>query len=712
MKKITLFAFLAVPLFSLQMRGQDLQTRNRVVQSYDVSTAQLEINAITQQAQVEKEKAYEVAIERGVQTSGVGIDGNYFELDRIDENGLLFFKTTLGIGARATVRAEGLVANNNNNKGLALNGKDMIVGVIDAMSALGDHREFAESTLSKKTRVIEQDAIPRVPSTYKEKNDYEKSRSHATHVSGIIASGGYYGGGDSKGIAPSAQVLSYNWSSDINKMSKMASDGVLVSNHSYGNSFFDEYGNLRGESYRNLFGAYDQSSYRFDVVANKYPYYLPVTAAGNDGDYQEEVYKNFSTKKNVDMLNGTAVSKNVVVVAAVHEVLNYTGAKSVELADFSSQGPADDFRIKPDIAAKGVKVYSTTYYAPNVPTDAPDIHRYQNMDGTSMAAPAVTAVFAIWQEWAVKYSEEKMPYKASTIRALMAHTADEAGVAPGPDHLFGWGLINASAGIKVLEGARNEGGALVLENVLDQGGKFTKEVVVTEKNQKIVVTIAWNDPAFTKYTSGFGYNEKNMINSPTLVNDLDIVLKKGDLTYLPWRLTKNFVNLKAEKGNNNVDNIEKIELLAAEPGTYEIIVSHKGSLVGGSQEYSMVMSLGEFENLKSTVKEEEKGEEKEEDKGNEENESPIDESNADNEVFSIWPNPVANDMNVRVGARYYDQVASVRVFDIDGKMVRDFKGYVEYDGKVTVNMGSLTSGSYFVEVKTGKFKKKVRIMKR
>ncbi|WP_158210660.1 S8 family serine peptidase [Myroides phaeus] len=706
MKKITLFAFLAVPLFSLQMRGQDLQTRTKVVATYDVASAKMEIEKIAIDAQQEKEKAFEIAEKLGVQTSGISPKGNYYELVRVDEGGVLFYRTTLGMGSRATQNAENIPVG---TKGVLLEGKDMLVGVIDGMSALSAHREFITSPSDKKSRVTEKDAISRVPSDYKSKREYESSRAHATHVSGIIAAAGFYVGGEAKGIAPKSNVLSYNWGSDTSKMTTMAVDGVLVSNHSYGAKFFDDYGTILSDAHRNLLGAYDLSSYRFDQIANKYPYYLPVTAAGNDGGDQAKTYLNYPNKKNVDMLNGTSVSKNVVVVAAIHEVPYYTGPQDVKLAYFSSQGPSDDFRIKPDIAAKGVSVYSTTYYAPENPNDTPDTHRNQNMDGTSMAAPAVTAVFALWQEWASKYSVSKMPYTAATIRALMAHTADEAGSAPGPDHLFGWGLLNAKNGVNVMEGASVGTSASIKESTLKQDEKFKTSIEVKEKNKKVVVTLAWNDPAFKKYASSYGYNEKTMIDNPTLVNDLDIVVVKGDKTYLPWRLTKSHSNLKAERGNNNVDNIEKIEFTASEVGTYEIVISHKGSLEGGKQDYSLITSVGEFKDLDKPDYNEGKPEDKEGEKpGDKEGENPVIESDS----FGIWPNPVADQMYINMNSRYIDEVAHVRVFDIDGRMVRDFKGFVGADGKLTVNMASLTVGSYFVEVKTGKFKKKVRIMKR
>ncbi|MEK6449946.1 MULTISPECIES: S8 family serine peptidase [unclassified Myroides] len=728
MKKITLFAFLAVPLFSLQMRGQDLQTRTKVVQSYDLESSERIVDEISKRGDEEKKKAILVAQERGAKISGVDKEGNYFEVVKVTEEGLLLYRTTLSAGSRVTARVEGLKANNDENS--LLEGSDMIFGVLDGMTALTGHEDFAVSKGSSESRVIGKDRVPSIPYADPSRYNHQKSRAHATHVSGIIAAGGFYKS-NVKGLAPKSTVYSYNWSSDTKKMGDLAKIGVLVSNHSYGLAFFDDYGNLRDSSLPRYYGVYTDEAYDFDRIANLYPFYLPVVAAGNDGRYTATAYPTARHKRKMDMLSGTAVSKNIVVVASAEQVDSYIGPKSVKISNFSSQGPTDDFRIKPDIAAKGSDVYAPVYENPEVGITEISLKEYTMMSGTSMAAPAVTAVFGLWQEWAIKYSEKKTPFLAATIRALMAHTASEAGPAPGPDHWFGWGLINATAGIQVLEAARNKvTSALVLEETLRQGGKVVKEVEVKRGKIKLVATLAWNDPAYSNYArSLMGYKEENMIENPTLVNDLDIVVKGGGKTYYPWRLKKDFSDLYAERGENNVDNIEKIEIEGLAPGKYEVIITHKNSLaMGQAQDYSLVVTVGEFEDLekekpgdkegekpgdkegeKPGDKEGEKPEDKEGEKpGDKEGENPVIESDS----FGIWPNPVADQMYINMNSRYIDEVAHVRVFDIDGRMVRDFKGFVGADGKLTVNMASLTVGSYFVEVKTGKFKKKVRIMKR
>lgn len=74
--------------------------------------------------------------------------------------------------------------------------------------------------------------------------------NHATHVGGTIAARGAVA--RAKGMATGALIRSYDWNSDVAELTTAASQGLLLSNHSYG---YDT---------RNIFawyfGAYDSKS--------------------------------------------------------------------------------------------------------------------------------------------------------------------------------------------------------------------------------------------------------------------------------------------------------------------------------------------------------------------------------------------------------------------------------------------------------------------
>lgn len=685
MKKILLPIFVMCCFYGHNAMGQTMATRNAVRSSYDLDKSSKIISAFTIKADENRKKAYQIALEKNLPTMGVNSRGNFFELDGVDANGYLRYKITLNQGSRVTARVENL--RSGLNSGDLLEGDGMQVGVIDGLPMLDTHQEFRISATNGTSRVTLKEAMPPLESIpLKFLND---GRFHATHVGGTIASGGFVKK-ESKGIAPKAKLWSYSWKDDIKKMSYMASAGVLTSNHSYGYAFFDDYGNIKNPEWIKDLGAYDNMSQAYDALTVQYDYYLPVFAAGNDGTYQRKTYRD-SNKANCDcdMLNGGGVAKNNVVVAAVKDVLSYSGASSVELAAFSTQGPTNDFRIKPDISTKGVKVFSLAYEVPYPLTAAPRNDVYGTISGTSMAAPAVTGVFTLWQEWAIKFAnDKKMPYKSATIRALMAHTADEAGPAAGPDHKFGWGLINAKAGVDVMLAAKDKRSAYISENTLNNNQKYIQEIKVTEPMSKMVVTLAWIDPIAE--VSVKNTDEEYMKANPLLVNDLDVVVRKDEEVYYPWKLNKNFNDLKAVKGVNDVDNIEKIEIFDVKPGKYIIEVGHSKSLKDSKpQAYSLITTIGDFDKLRK-MKEDEKSESTE---------------------IKLWPNPVVDNLFITVGKKYNGREVNVRIFDINGRLVSSVSEIAE-EGAISVNMQTHNANVYIVEVKTYDSSKTTRIVKK
>ncbi len=667
---VSLFSFLA--LCSWSATAQNQVQKNKITTSYKESIADDKKAALLKGHALKKQKAVDLAKDNNISLGGVTKEGRVYRLQRIDEFGNYIYYITHNEGSRVTAKVNDIAP--GGSLGLNLDGTGVTVGVWDGASALATHVEFGDGRGS--SRVLAKDNIPNVATLNGgDLNQFVRGYSHSTHVVGTIAAKGI--SANARGMAPEAVVISYNWDDDVNEMNDEAeTNGLLVSNHSYGMAAIDDTGRVLAPDY--YFGSYDYTAMVYDWLAHTYKYYQPVVAAGNDQRYYGRVNP---TKNGADMLLGNTVAKNVIVVGAVREVSNYTGPGSVRIADFSSQGPSNDFRIKPDITAKGVDVYSSYYRLPSPISSAPRTDVYSSIGGTSMAAPAVTGIIALWQQWAMENRE--MPFKSATIRALMVHTAEEAGIAPGPDNKFGWGLINAKAGVQVLLG-NLDGDALVEEGELTQGETLEKEFIIQEGGSKLIATLTWTDPEGEFNRRNF--DEEYAINNPSLVNDLDLRVFKDGEEFFPWRLNKDFANLIALKGDNDVDNVEKVEIDAAETGTYRIVVSHKGNLQDGKQEYSLLVSTGDFDTLSTE-------------------EFKIDES-----LFSIWPNPVVETLNITIPEEAELNGASIELFDLSGRRVH----YISTinTNQVELDLKGLSSGVYIVKVKGNGFEKTERIVKK
>ena len=462
-------------------------------------------------------------------------DSTYSRLIGVTKDLKPIYYITENRNAGITSRADRLYT--SGSLGLSIEGQGMLAGVWDAGSPLLTHELFSN-------RISLMDNSPYL-------------HPHSSHVAGTIIGTDAVQNGNARGMAFKGSVNSYDWDNDVAEVANAAAAGLLISNHSYGyNPYYITV---------DKFGKYDQDSKDFDEILFNAPYFQMVCAAGNS-----RIYGVNTDKNGFDLITGHALSKNVITVAAVEEVLNYTGASSVLMSDFSSWGPSDDGRIKPDISAKGVHTFSAVNNSNS---------SYEYYDGTSMASPSVGGTLLLLQQYHNQIYNSYM--KASTLKGLMIHSADEAGTAPGPDYKFGWGLINAERAANIIKDKNLF--SKIEENTLLNGE--TKDVIINSDGvSPLVVTVAWTDPV--------GNLPSNATDDPTpnLVNDLDILLSRDGVDYYPWKLDPANVNAAATKGVNNLDNVEKIEINTPSAGAYLLKIKHKGILVNQSQNYSLIVS--------------------------------------------------------------------------------------------------------------------------
>jgi hypothetical protein len=523
-----------------------------------------------------KQEALEKAKEMAWPIKKTLADGSIIEIMYLDDFGMPVYYSTNNLNAAKTTSTTALWPAGNLN--LDLTGNGMLVGVWDGGATRLTHQEFGN-------RVNQVDGAVTLD-------------NHATHVGGTIGAAGVIA--SAKGMAYEVNIDAYDWNNDGSEMSTAAANGLLISNHSYGTIGGWRFGFDEEENYwfgvpaihptlDYKFGQYSNTARSWDLIANNAPYYLIVKSAGNDrsdnyvgspGHYVRETLSSNWTWStdfrepdgNYDCISTSGNAKNILTVGAVNDIVNgYSISSDVVMSTFSSWGPTDDGRIKPDICGNGVGVYSTLSTSNS---------SYGSMSGTSMSAPNVTGSLILLQEHYLNLNSSFM--KASTLKALAIHTADEAGPAEGPDYMFGWGLLNTKKAAELISNDTSD--KKILERILYNNETDTFKVF-SYGNEPLIVTIVWNDPAATA--------QGNTINNSTvrLVNDLDLRIYDSTANvYYPYILDPANPNSAASKNDNFRDNVEKIYISNPNAGEYEIVVSHKNSLAAASQEFSIIIS--------------------------------------------------------------------------------------------------------------------------
>lgn len=638
MKKNTFkIIVLFVMTFSISSYSQTEKEKSVILSQTNISNLKKLKSQFGKSQMSKYDKAAALAKQNGWPIKFASPDGTYSELKEVTESGFPLYRVTRNEGSAFTSRVARLRP--NGGLGLNLTGKDLFVGVWDQDNATIAHEDFGG-------RAFVYD------------NNTNPTSYHSSHVTGtMISSGTNSINGSGKGIAYEAYAYVSNWNRDLEEMTELATNnGLLLSNHSYGllatSASFPEF----------IFGAYRADSRDIDQIAFDAPYYQPVIAAGND---RNKVPNINASKDGYDLLTDFSTAKNAIVVAAVEGLDSggYVNASSVVMSNFSSWGPTDDNRIKPDIATKGVNVYSTT--------NAGNNKGYGTISGTSMAAPGVTGTLLLLQQHFRNITTGFM--RSATLRGLMVHSADEAGDAKGPDPKFGWGLLNAEKAVGLISNAYKTNNNVIIQEFdsrtapLFQGGVYTK-IVKAKGSEPLVATISWTDQA------GLANNGTVDLTTPVLVNDLDIRITKNTEVFFPWRLN-DVRNQPAVQGDNKVDNIEKVEIDLPTSDLYTITVSHKGILSGNSQDFSLIIS-GLEENTLST-------------------------NDSDFKYFNISPNPMDDLVNISVQSdisedMYLEVYNLLGVRQIFKKINSQNNNFVD-----TVDVTSLMPGFYIFKIKQG-----------
>ena len=558
------------------------------------------VKALADSAAARKQAAVSMARAKGWAVRGVTPAGRVFELMSLNEYGRPMYYITCNATAAVSTAAN-LV---RDTAPYHVSGSNLLVGIWDAGAVRTNHQEFLSPN-----RVFVKDGCSR--------------DDHATHVGGTIAAKGHVAA--AKGMAPAASIHSYDWNSDLSEMTAAAATNqnqtnrIYVSNHSYSYLAGWEYGLYSGYEGWHWFGAdmadredryfgqYGTEARDWDSLCHQAVYFLPFVVAANDRDddapapgttfrfngtnyvYNASIhpYSDGYKQGGYNTVAFMGVAKNVLTVGAVDDASS-GGVRYVPgatMTAFSGWGPTDDGRVKPDVVANGVGVYSPV---------ASGTGSYDSYSGTSMAAPnSAGSALLLIEYYRALFPLQYM--RAATLKGLIIHTADDLGT-PGPDYVFGWGLMDTKAAADhILSHHEQPSARFIIEDTLTTENPTKDYTFLWDGANPIRATLSWTDPQGTAQ-SGLNSTNRN------LVNDLDLrVFAPGGTTNFPYVLSRADPTNAATFGDNQVDNVEQVYIASpSEAGTYTLRVTRKGSLSGNQQAFSILLS-GTTENTEVTL---------------------------------------------------------------------------------------------------------------
>lgn len=405
------------------------------------------------------------------------------------------------------------------------------------------------------------DLLGRTPAFfhYGSLEDAADEHGHGTHVAGIIAGNAATGEKDDYGalyglgVAPGAQIVAQrlfdgagNYEEPSGGFAMLTHDAVQAGAEIGSNSWGDD-----------TQGRYDLSAMQFDELVRDadtnapgdQPYILEFSA-GNAGPGEQTI-------------GSPAVAKNVIATGASQnnrfDLFIYDEGEDA-MADFSSRGPAEDGRIKPDLTAPGTWIASLQSQSATDENAWLAISpNYQYQGGTSQAGPHVSAAAAVFVQYYRENVTNTTPSPA-LVKAALINSAvdmdDAYGTDPAPNPDEGWGRVDLT---EIVDAPRSYEYVDQTE-LLTTGQVYERRIVVADPDEVLKVTLAYTDePAFPGAI-------------PALVNDLDLEVVAPDGRIYRGNQFADGASAPDAPSADRINNVEGVHLLEPLPGEYLVRV--------------------------------------------------------------------------------------------------------------------------------------------
>lgn len=491
--------------------------------------------------------------------------------------------------------------------GLGLSGAGEVIAVCDTGLDTGDpqniHSDFAGRVSWIKSYPVTPDLSSYINNPGGDDGPADLDSGHGTHVAGSVLGNGSasteLSGIDSpiRGLAHKAklafqaveQEIQWKHPSHLQLYGRYLLAGIPLDLTTL---FADAYAK-KARIHSNSWGggdpgAYDNQSEQLDRFVWEHKDFCVVVAAGNDGTDNDG-----DGTINPMSVTSPGTAKNCICVGASenerpafnsdtygnwwpqdYPVAPYRDDPMADnpeqVVAFSSRGPTQDGRIKPEVVAPGTFILSTrssmialnnTAWSPFSPSRS-----YFFMGGTSMATPLTAGGIALIREYLRKEHQISNP-SAALLKAVLitgAHRLPDYGAAGDVyDYDQGYGRVNLDAVLTPSAPALAE--FLQVTPGLRTGEVYSAEIEVRSSDVPLRVGMAYSD-----------------YPGPALINNLNLILTAPD--------GRRFVGNQAAGTVLNLDNknnVEVAEIMNPSAGTWvaEVVASN---IPQGPQDFALV----------------------------------------------------------------------------------------------------------------------------
>src|SRR5436309_3510310 len=419
-------------------------------------------------------------------------------------------------------------------------------------------------------------------------NGHDDGINHGTHTSGSI--GGDDGvwhvyNGDASGSNGTTGPHDGQAFDASLEMQDLSADGNSINFNSVTDLWqmaLNRNSSIHSDSWGSCCNAYIQESADTDNFIWNNQDFLVVFAAGNCGS-------GFcGPPPGLHTMNPFAEAKNVIAAGAT-----FNGPGLEDVADFSSRGPSADGRIKPDVMAPGVSVWSAQGADP-----FGDGTSYFQLSGTSMATPTTAGAATLvrqyflegWYPTASPQPANGFTPSAALLKSMIINSGREMtgtgayafGETRYPNFDQGFGRVTLDDAMFFAGDARG----LSIDDHrsgINTGDTVTYALAIGDPSESVEVTLVWTDfPG----TAGC---------SVCLVNDLDLAITAPDGTvyrgnqYTGSNPGESTPNPAGRDATNNVESV--LVLTGVQVGLWTISVSGF-DVPQGPQSFALVMSGG------------------------------------------------------------------------------------------------------------------------